>query len=410
MIEKNLFIGILLFLAGCTVHPQKDIPEHIRGVKNLAVFSRDTEPTTSIKLVKEATFEAPDKYSLDWYDQTVSFYSWLAGIEIDDAGRVFIADNKATKIHVFSSDGKYLQSIGDKGTGPGEYRGITDTRIVSNKLYVFDFLQFRTTVYSLDSLKVIKAENVKPAVNQGEFDEIKEWLRWRLLIRNDGTYLAGFRKHRLDARVGSPTYNLDKARPKKYYFMNDKSKIISDEIFEIKKLREILVAQVGNRHLSNFRPLPFLGKTIITLSDNDYIYTAWTDDFLIKVYGPKGNYVRAFYYPFEKKPIRREELLSLFHKDNRNRKVVEHAELPKKWPVIYSMITDDQNQLWLSTIVDKAGVREWWVLENTGKLIAKFSWPDNRSIKAVKDGFAYALVTDRETGQQKVVKYRVKMK
>jgi len=322
---------------------------------------------------------------------------------------VFIADNSATKIHVFDSDGKYLESIGGKGTGPGQYRGITDMKMVSNKLYVFDFLQFRTTIYSLDSLKVIKAENVKPAVNQGEFDEIRGWIRWRLSIRSDGTYLAGFRKHRLDARVGSPTYNLDKARPKKYYLMNDKSKIISDEIFGVKKLREILVAKVGDRQLSNFRPLPFLGRTIITLSDNNYIYTAWTDDFLIKVYGPEGNYVRAFYYPFEKKPIRRGDLLSLFHKDNRNRKLVEHAKLPKKWPAIYSMIADDQNRLWVSTIVDKAGVREWWVLQNTGKLIAKFNWPDNRSIKAVKDGYAYALVTNTETGQQKIVKYRIVM-
>jgi len=147
--------------------------------------------------------------------------------------------------------------------------------------------------------------------------------------------------------------------------MNKENKIISNEIFEVKKRKEILFAQVGNRQRSNLRPLPFLGRTIITISNDNHIYTAWTDDFLIKVYGPDGNYVRAFYYPFRKKSIRRKVLISLVNKvnDDWNRFVVEHAELSENWQALYSMIADDNNRLWISTIVAEDGVREWWVLK-----------------------------------------------
>ncbi|NGP87729.1 6-bladed beta-propeller [Fodinibius halophilus] len=405
---KNLLIWILFVLVGCTAQ-KEDIPKHIKGTENLVVYSGDMPPTASVDLVREATFEAPDKYSLKWHDDTVSFYSWLESIEVDTSGRVFIADNDATKIHVFDPAGNYLKSLGRKGSGPGEFQSITNTQIGSSSLYVFDFRGFRTTVYSLDSLKVIESNSVKSSVNQDEFDEINGWLRWRLLIRNNGTYLAGFRKQRMDARAGSPNSNLDKDRPKKYYFMDKESNITSDEVFEVKKSREILTTRVEDRHLSNFRPLPFLGRTVIRISDDNHIYTTWTDDFLIKVYGPDGNYQRAIYYPFQKRPIKREELLGTVDKDDWNRGLVEHAELPKTWPAIHSIVVDDRNRLWVSTIIPEDGMREWRVMENTGELIAKFRWPKSRSIKTVKNGYAYVCVTDEEMGQQRIVKYRIQM-
>ena len=53
--------------------------------------------------------------------------------------------------------------------------------------------------------------------------------------------------------------------------------------------------------------------------------------------------------------------------------------------------------------------RRWRAPEHTGELVAKFKWPINQSIETVKNGFAYALETDMETGQQTVVKYAIKI-
>lgn len=408
---KNLFFVVLLLVIGCT-NQKEELAEHIKGTENLKVYSTDATPIASIEMVREATFEAPGKFSLEWYEN-ISGYSWFAGIEIDDSGRVFIADSRAKKIHIFDPDGKYITSMGGEGNGPGEFSGITDTEMVAGKLHVFDFRQFRTTIFSADSLKVIESGRVRPPVNQEEFDEISDWLRIPVFLRSDGTYLAGFREQMMDARVESPTYNLNKDRPVKYYFMDGESKLISDEIFTIKKRREILIAEVGERHLFNRVSLPFLGRMVITISDNNHIYTTWTDDFLIKVYGPDGSYQRAIYYPVQKKVVSREEIVSLFDEDDRqdarNYDLVQHAGLPETWPAVHSMIADDNNRLWVYTIVAEDEIREWWVMEDTGELITKFSWPDTRSIEAVKDGYAYSLETDKKTGQQTIVKYRIEM-
>lgn len=396
-------------MIGCTAQ-KADIPKYIKETKKLNVYSAEAEPKASIEMVRETTFEAPGKFSLEWYEN-ISGYSWFAGIEIDDSGRVFIADLRALKIHVFEPDGNYITSMGGEGNGPGEYYGITDTKMVSNKLHVFDYMAFRTTVYVPDSLQVIKSGTVRPPVNQEEFDEINGWIRTVPFLRSDGTYLAGFMEQMMDARVESPKYNLNKDRPVKYYFMDGESKITSDEIFEVKKKREILVTEVRGRHLFNYTHLPFLGRSLITISNDNHIYITWTDDFLIKVYGPDGSYQRAIYYPVQKKAVSREEIVSLFDEDNRedarNYDLVQHANLPKTWPAIHSVIADDNNRLWVSTIVAEDGIREWLVLENTGELITKFTWPDNRSVEAVKDGYAYSRETDKKTGQQKVVKYQI---
>ncbi|MDZ7680985.1 MAG: hypothetical protein U5J63_04545 [Fodinibius sp.] len=99
---------------------------------------------------------------------------------------------------------------------------------------------------------------------------------------------------------------------------------------------------------------------------------------MIKVYAPDGSYKHAIYYPMPRKPIRRDEILSIVSKDDYNREVIENADLPSKWPVIRSMVIDDQDRLWISTIIEDDRVRQWWVLEHTGQLIAKFRWPTNR--------------------------------
>jgi hypothetical protein len=148
---KNFLLGILILLAGCTAQ-KKDIPKRIKETKNLTVYPEDAEPDSSVELIRETTFEVPDNISMNWYD-SIAGYSWLAGIEVGDSGRVFIGDRKRFAIHVFDSDGRYLRSLGQKGRGPGEFLGIGTMQIVSNRLFVFDYAQYKISIYHWILLK-----------------------------------------------------------------------------------------------------------------------------------------------------------------------------------------------------------------------------------------------------------------
>lgn len=150
---------------------------------------------------------------------------------------------------------------------------------------------------------------------------------------------------------------------------------------------------------------------MVSISDDGHIVSANSEESLIKVYTPNGDYLRAFYIPIEKKRIIREELIKLYGEgDEENENLLIHAELPEKWPALEDILLDDENRLWVATIPDTETLtHDWWVLKDTGEFLTKFRWPGNRSIEKIKDGYLYARETEESTGQQTIVKYRLEM-
>lgn len=58
--------------------------------------------------------------------------------------------------------------------------------------------------------------------------------------------------------------------------------------------------------------LPFSRKGILDVSDDGKVYSANTDDFLIRVYHPEDGYRRAIYHPFQNDPLEEQEALHAF--------------------------------------------------------------------------------------------------
>lgn len=400
--------AILLFIYSCSFQKQSDISEEINELKNLIIYPKDSNPSSSIKFNREVIFGDKDELSNNWFDN-IDGLGWFAGIEVDDQGRVFIGEYSVLTVYVFDSEGSYLTRIGQPGYGPGEYMGISGLRIIEDQLYIFDPLQFRLNIYSLDSLELIREADVylnRVPLNLNEYEELTGWHVNRSFLIDENIFLVGYMEHPRDARIGSITYNLNKDRPVRYYFVNDKGKILSEKIFELKD-DEHIVANVDGRHLFNLSSLPFLSKSLIVISNEKHLFTAWNENFLIKAYGPKGNYLRALYRPFKKKELIKDKIMKEYNFGEWNQRLLLHAELPKTWPSLSNLVIDDENRLWVSTIPDsKHFVREWWILKDTGEFIARFKWPDHRVIEKIKGDYLYVRETIESTGQQAIVKYR----
>ncbi|MDR9419940.1 hypothetical protein [Gracilimonas sp.] len=58
--------------------------------------------------------------------------------------------------------------------------------------------------------------------------------------------------------------------------------------------------------------------------------------------------------------------------------IAEQVELPGTWPVVNSIFLDDEHRFWVSTITKSDEYFQWWVLEETGEIIARFKWPGVR--------------------------------
>jgi hypothetical protein len=398
---------MLAGIVACSGGNSADLPEHIRILENLTVYSADSEPVGEIILERGVAFGEGEEVAMNWV-HSESGIGWFAGLGVAASGRIFIGDYTGLNIHVFDPDGSYLKSLGGRGPGPGEYNSIADMKVIGDYLYVYDGLKLYVNMYSVETLDLVHAINVKPyAANQDRFEELADWFPYERILRNDSTFLVGFVEHPRDSRKRTPTYNLGKKRMRKYYVMDAGGNIISEKIFEMRSFRDLL-AIVNGRQIYNHFAVSFLGRPLVAMASDGHIFAAWSEDFSVQVYDPDGNYRHAFYYPHRNKSLDRDEIIALYiGKSEWNRILVQYAELPETWPALQSMLADDEGRLWIATIEEQDQVA-WWVLEKTGKLIARFYWPNDRSIELVDNGYVY--VRERsENGLQNMVKYRIEM-
>ena len=73
-------------------------------------------------------FDADGKYEAGWW-----MPDWKAGkpigLTVHPDGRLFIADTHYSRVMIFDQDGILLESFGEQGDGPGQFRLVTDVAI-----------------------------------------------------------------------------------------------------------------------------------------------------------------------------------------------------------------------------------------------------------------------------------------
>lgn len=387
---KNLgiIISLLIFWTSCTHQEYAELPDLVKQLENVMVYDTEPSPTNQIHFQRDQTYgNAGDV-----------FIGRLWDVAIDHSGRVYIADSQELNIKVFDSDGRFLATIGRRGQGPGEFQEISSIQTEGKRLYVFDRNQQRIVVFSTDPHEY--ETTISIASNRGDYEEVSGAYLSRIFVKSNHSFLKSFSSTKMPENINDwekfGGQNL-------YYLLDREGEIISDQLLQTQSAYQVLIP-FGARRTG--MPFEFYGKSLLELSNSDHIFHTWSEDFLVKVYTPEGEYKHAFYYPFEKAILEPGSIFSDAAEGFKQR-AVQSMEFPDTWPAIDDLLIDDENRLWVSTIVEDFEVFEWWVLENTGKVITKFDWPRDESIEVVKNGYMYTRQIEEETGLQQVVKYRI---
>jgi hypothetical protein len=383
---------LYLFILGCSgTREQQNVPEHIRSLDNVSVFTEaDIQNADSLRLDIEQVF-------IDSDDNPIASFGAVA---TDQYGRLYIGDSQQRTVHVFSRDGERLGRVGRNGEGPGEFQWVGSISIQDSYLYAYDPNGRKVNLYAIGDdpgeLPVYESDISITTDNWSSVPEPGYANPGFYKIMQDGDVV-------LMSQVSPLIYrqNPDSVGVTKYYRWNRENEAEPNVIFQTQQAKHIITEWF-------IIPPPFATREIMTLSGNEKIYSANTDEFLIMVHSSDGDYSSAFYYPTKPKPLTREEAVeSVSHEQLVE--AVESMELPEAWPVINRMFSDDENRLWISTIVQEPDVHHWWVLDESGELISKFVWPQNDLIRLVKGDNLFALQTDEETGMQQIVRYRIEL-
>ncbi|HKJ33727.1 MAG TPA: 6-bladed beta-propeller [Balneolales bacterium] len=401
MKNKIILFSVLWLcqLSACSSHNTNKIPPRVRYLKHLTIIPTNHKPEHKIILKKNTT-----------YGDSSGFYliPKFKGIAVDYKKRVYILNFPEKLIYVYNPDGSYLRKIGKNGRGPGEFQWPLAIRIKHNNLYILGYNQQKICVYNLKTLHHVRDDYLSLNRITGKKPS---WLIWasnhnwyyravNFYVRSDDSYLVFFSDSDIGIgeNISGRTYVVSIFKP-------DEGKYSRQNILSFPWTEGLLA---NNKMVIPY--VPYKRRSEFTYFDGQLVY-GWTGDFLFKFYNDDGNYEKAFCYPYKKAKLKIKDILAYYHNPSKQIiKSIRDDSLPNTWPVFNKVVMSDKRQLWVSTNVKNRKVHKWWILNQNGKLLGTFTWPINRIIEVVKDGYAYALVHDFHDGIDKIVRYQIKFR
>ncbi|MDR9417995.1 6-bladed beta-propeller [Gracilimonas sp.] len=399
-----LVIGISACANETTEDKKSELPESAKNLTNLTVYPEDPEPEYEIELIAEQDFGGSDSI----------YISYVSDIISDEENRVIIADGARgkCKIHVFNPDGSYLRTVGRNGRGPGEFIAIKNLFILNNKLFVLDHHLKRISVFSLSSFELLDTINTHPNYLK-QMEDLGSASPLDFHLRDDGNFLVGFADQIL-------IQENDIRKDTKYFIFNNEWEIISEQIFS-RPPHQYYYSNVGNR--PSLRTYSFMNQSLMDVAADGTIFSAWSEDFLIKVHDTNGNYLRSIYYPFNYSRLNKDDIINKHDEYLENspegikrwKDVAQTVDYPDFWPAIQNLIVDDKDRIWVATKTDSKTEFEWWVLNNQGKLLAKFNWPGekvsqnigNGKTMKIRNGYLYTYIFQEEDASRLVTRYLI---
>jgi sugar lactone lactonase YvrE len=379
---------------------KKDIPEHIRNLDSLTVYSQYAPARDTVEFEKAQVFESNEEVYIDGY---------VGEAIADGQGRVYIGASVAgsAKIYVFQPDGSYITTIGRPGRGPGEFVAISEMGILGNQLFLYDPIQYKISVFSLEDFSHIKDMIINREKIKGDKELAPLSAKGPLFILKDTTFIMGF--------IGADTelHEMNKYRNTLYYKLSSDAAIQAGKVMDLERMLYYMPDSPGSKgRLQVPEAMPFSRSSLIDVS-RDHIYTAWTERFLIKVHDRDGNYQRAIYYPYSNSPFSVDDT----ELDERRLELIDENEdqVPESWPALHNMVVDDEGRLWVLTITDSGSSYNGWVLDTNGTLLARFSWPGQRVSRYpriqpqfyIKNDYLYTKEQDIGKGIDRIVKHKI---
>ncbi|MBR9917534.1 6-bladed beta-propeller [bacterium] len=376
-----LFILCLISLCSCN-ESKKNQSEKLFYQNEDFQYLKDKEVVKRIELIKN--FEIEEKIEIQ--------FKRISKIAVDKYDRLYLENNKG--VHVYQKDGRYLKTIGQNGRGPGEFQTIHNLKIRNDSIYVYDASLGRISVFDIkthDLINEISIPSTNGLIGLGDFG-----------ILEDGKIVIGLRGTKKN-KNSVVTENFVE-----YFFLTRTGILVKPSFHTSNLVSDFII--VNNKGTS-YPPIPFDRTTFFTISDKNEIYFAWTGEIAFKKYNSEGEFIKGFHYSFNNLKVSNDDDFPEFHKNLgfvSDTKRILGNKLPKTFPAIAHFFTDDEDRLWLATIVPDEKNYEWWILGNDGDQIAKFLLSKNSVIRTVKNNKAYVVATSLDTRVPTIISYELK--
>jgi hypothetical protein len=356
----------------------------IRSIKN------PEEP-----LYGEISFELEEDLSIGREDDENYMFYDLVSIAVDAENNIFVLDRGNTRIQKYDRNGNYLQTIGRKGQGPGE------------------FLDLRYMTMSNINLDA-----------QGNLCVKEQGRRLHIFDKN-----ANFKNViHLSMNIGFPFGMTKDGNIQTQAMSGTREKMSADIVLlnsEGRKIKTIasypihLPPRIRGRIILHNPYTP--GLMLCLLNTGQGIY-GYSQEYRLFVFDSSGE-VEYFIEKNEPpRPIKKDEknkLMDRYMESQRQREqglklsrgeVKKGYIFPEHRPFFKGIIKDDKDRIYVlrfKSPLDKEKNEKYDLFSREGYYLYKVTMP-SIPFPVIKDGYIYTSQRDKDTGISRVIRYRIK--
>lgn len=366
LVSVLLYIFISLLLSACSNTQEA----------NPALFEDARE--MSLSNIKEAELIQDKSFSIGSYGSIND----IGAVTADEIGNVYVVNEYNKRVEVFDRSGSDIEILGGLGSDPGDYRDPAYLKFQGDHLYAFDNSLNRAYKYKLPEMELSTMTELEGALAQLNSDSLNSAKPVRMEVTAEGNYLVGFQlvKSTEDRRL-------------MYYEVNEDGGIVSDQMLNIPN-RKLHVDRAVDPPL--IMMMPYEPEQLILADSQGRIYNIDTRHFLITVLDKSAKEMETRYYPVERQPLIRSEVVDLYT-DTFRRRAIRRASLPDYWPALSHALVDDQGRLWVASIGPASDTYQWFILSPNGEPLATFYLSREKQIEAVVGETVY--IKSFEAGQ-----------
>jgi hypothetical protein len=357
--------------------------EFIDGVECIHNPETPLHPDKTVTFVEDLSIGGEDKAgNIILYDPLLSF--------VDNKENIYAIEMRDQVIKVFGSDGKYIRTIGAKGSGPGEFTGISSlAETKDGELLVLDHTARRTSFFD----------------SSGRFLKSFQWRAgyFSFILLKSSSYI-----------VNEIIYiNREDWRFNQF--------VVKEVDFNGKETRfSGIFTPPDTKIIRQGKSSTYFGLPVTTTSlfagdrDRGLFYHCLNNKYIIEVYDASGKLIRKIDRPYKPVPFTDKDAKEYRTKysigaDEFMRKAIEEMEMPKVKSIVDKMSVDNEGNLWIRTNEIKVAgdkiLTAFDIFDSNGYYFAKV-W--TASIPSIfKKGKMYRTDTDPDTGYRSLKRYKV---
>ena len=290
-------------------------------------------------------------------------FSRIRGIDVDEAGRIYILESEEAHVYIFDSEGTYIKTFGRQGQGPGELNHPFKILITDRNEIAVENLRRGINFYTLEGDFLRELLTAK-AGSLGMDMDSKYNLFGTLIVRDEE----------------NPRYELVKFDPEMNRVCSFGSSPLPDE--------------------RNFNP--FGGSFVYAICYDDYVVFGDPRSYEIHVYDPLCKLVKKILKDYDPVEIPKEEKERVMERMPPDIKIsIPKYHNPYNWFTI-----DDESRIFVQTNELAEGGEEIYydIFDEEGKYLIKI--PLISTPRLIKNNKLYTVESDKE-GFLTVKRYQV---